>query len=140
LNPEEYETLLIVAGLAFYARYGFKMKPTARSEFIKGHQFVVTNDCPIEFAQKKIDLHAYINGLSPSQSNLRSFYPIRIGNKTKQNKRGRDGRRFCPGQNPFARATVREKANSCCNHPAVLAQADMMDARNKQNLLKKRMK
>jgi hypothetical protein len=28
LKPHDYEVLLIVAGLALYSRYGFKMKPT----------------------------------------------------------------------------------------------------------------
>jgi hypothetical protein len=83
LNPEEYEALSIVARLASYSRYGFKMKPTAWLEFIKGHQFVTSNS-PIEFKQKKIDLDAYINGVLPSQDNRRSFYAIRIGNKTEQ--------------------------------------------------------
>ena len=33
---------------------------------------------------------------------------------------------------------AREKANSCCNHPTIIAQVDMVDARNKQNLLGKK--
>ncbi len=32
LDPDEYEALLIVAGLANYARFGFAMKPTAWSK------------------------------------------------------------------------------------------------------------
>ena len=32
LNPDEYQALLIVAGLAHYTRFGFAMKPTARSK------------------------------------------------------------------------------------------------------------
>jgi hypothetical protein len=35
-NPEEYEALLIVAGLASYTKYGFKMKPGAWREFLGG--------------------------------------------------------------------------------------------------------
>jgi hypothetical protein len=29
LEPSDYEVLLVVAGLAHYARFGFAMKPTA---------------------------------------------------------------------------------------------------------------
>jgi hypothetical protein len=32
LDPDEYQALLIVAGLANYTRFGFAMKPTARSK------------------------------------------------------------------------------------------------------------
>jgi hypothetical protein len=32
LDPDEYQALLIVAGLAHYTRFGFAMKPTARSK------------------------------------------------------------------------------------------------------------
>jgi hypothetical protein len=32
LDPDEYEALLIVAGLAHYTRFGFAMKPTAWSK------------------------------------------------------------------------------------------------------------
>ncbi len=32
LDPDEYEALLIVAGLALYTRFGFAMKPTAWSQ------------------------------------------------------------------------------------------------------------
>ena len=32
LDPDEYQALLIVAGLAHYTRFGFALKPTARSK------------------------------------------------------------------------------------------------------------
>jgi hypothetical protein len=32
LDPNEYQALRIVAGLAHYTRFGFAMKPTARSK------------------------------------------------------------------------------------------------------------
>jgi hypothetical protein len=32
LEPNDYEVLLVVAGLAHYTRFGFAMKPTARSK------------------------------------------------------------------------------------------------------------
>jgi hypothetical protein len=61
LDQEEYEALLIVASLASYTRFGFQIKADAWTKFLGGRQFV-TNDCPIEFKQKKIDLDAYISG------------------------------------------------------------------------------
>ena len=63
LQPEEYEALLIVSGLA--TRFGFKVKPTAWKKFLGGHR-LAGDDCVIEFEQKTIDLDAYINGTPPS--------------------------------------------------------------------------
>ncbi len=65
LDPDEFEALLIVAGLVSYTRFGFQIKADAWTKFLGGRQFVI-NDCPIEFEQKKIDLDAYINGTPPS--------------------------------------------------------------------------
>jgi hypothetical protein len=96
LNPEEYEVLLIVASLASYTRFGFTIKATAWSNFIKGHQFF-TNNSAIEFNQKYVDIDAFINGTAPSRQNRRKIYIIRIGNKTEQSankneeQTGRDG-------------------------------------------------
>jgi hypothetical protein len=96
LNQLDYDALLIIAGLASYTRLGFTIKPTAWSKFVGGHQFV-TNNSPIEFDQKKIDLDAYINVVPPSQNNRRKFYVVGIGNKTEQSpnkidkQTGRDG-------------------------------------------------
>ena len=36
LEPNDYEVLLVVAGLAHYTRFGFAMKPTAWSKFLGG--------------------------------------------------------------------------------------------------------
>ena len=36
LEPNDYEVLLVVAGLAHYTRFGFAPKPTARSKFLGG--------------------------------------------------------------------------------------------------------
>jgi hypothetical protein len=60
LEPNDYEVLLVVAGLAHYTRFGFAMKPTAWRKFLGGRWFVIYN-CAIEFEQKKIDLDAYID-------------------------------------------------------------------------------
>ena len=57
LDPDEYEALLIVAGLALYTRSGFQMKADAWRKFLGGRRFV-DDDFPIEFEQKKIDLDA----------------------------------------------------------------------------------
>jgi hypothetical protein len=65
LDLDEYQVLLIVAGLASYRRFGFQIKATAWRKFLGGRRFVI-DDCPIEFEQKKIDLDAYINETPPS--------------------------------------------------------------------------
>jgi len=36
LEPNDYEVLLVVAGLGHYTRFGFAMKPTAWSKFLGG--------------------------------------------------------------------------------------------------------
>ena len=82
LDPEEYEALLIVAGLASYTRFGFQIKADAWRKFLGGRWFVA-DDCPIELDIKKIDLDAYIDGTPPSWLKQKKFYVVRIGNKTK---------------------------------------------------------
>ena len=72
-NPNEYDALLIVTGLALYTRFGFQIKADAWRKFLGGRRFVA-DDCPIEFEQKKIDLDAYINGTPPSRLQRRTFY------------------------------------------------------------------
>ena len=62
LDLDEYQVLLIVAGLASFTRFGFQIKATAWRKFLGGRRFVI-DDCPIEFEQKKIDLDAYISGV-----------------------------------------------------------------------------
>jgi len=95
LNPDKYEALLIVAGLASYTRFGFQIKADAWRKFLGGRQFVI-NNCPIEFEQKKIDLGAYINGTPPSQLKQWKFYVVRIGSKKQspnkiEEQMGQDG-------------------------------------------------
>ncbi len=63
LEPNDYEVLLVVAGLASYTQLGFAIKPTAW-RFLGGHQFAAPN-CAIELEQKKIDINAYIDGTKP---------------------------------------------------------------------------
>jgi hypothetical protein len=72
-SPEEYEALLIVAGLALYTRFSTQIKAGAWRNFLGGRRFVADN-CPIEFEQKKIYIDAYINGTLPSQLQQRKFY------------------------------------------------------------------
>ena len=73
LDPDEYEALLIVAGLASYTRFGFQVKADAWRKFLGGRRFVADNS-PIEFEQKKIDLNAYINRTPQSRLQRRKFY------------------------------------------------------------------
>jgi hypothetical protein len=97
LEPNEYEVLLVVAGLASYTRFGFAIMRTAWTKFLGGHRFA-THNCAIEFDKKKIDLDACIDGTPPSRLQRREFYVVRIGNKTEpslnriEDQTGRDGR------------------------------------------------
>ena len=102
LDPNQYEVLLIVTGLALYTRFGFQIKAGAAwRKFLGGRRFVI-NNCAIEFEQKKIDLDAYINGTPPSQLKQRKFYVLRIGSKSEQSPNkieeqiGRDGQSMIP--------------------------------------------
>ena len=58
LEPNDYEVLLVVAGLAHYTRFGFAMKLTAWSKFSGGHWFS-SDDYEIGLDSKKIDLDAF---------------------------------------------------------------------------------
>jgi hypothetical protein len=53
LEPNNYEVLLVVPGLALYTRFGFAIKPTAWRKFLGGHQFAV-DGCAIELEQKNM--------------------------------------------------------------------------------------
>ena len=97
MDPDEYEALLIVAGLASYTRFGFQIKADAWRKFLGGRLFVA-DDCPIELDIKKIDLDAYIDGTTLSRLKRKKFYVVRIGNKTERSpnkieeQMGQDGR------------------------------------------------
>jgi len=97
LEPNDYEVLLVVAGLAHHTRFAFAMKPTAWSKFLWGHRFA-SDDCEIELTSKMIGLDAYIDGTPPSRLKRKKFYVIRIGNKTERSpnkieeQMGQDGR------------------------------------------------
>ena len=97
LEPNDYEVLLVMAGLASYTRFGFAVKPTAWSKFLRGHRFA-SDDCEIELTSKMIDLDAYIDGTPPSQLKRKKFYVVRVGNKSQQSpnkieeQKGQDGR------------------------------------------------
>jgi hypothetical protein len=41
LEPNDYEVLLVVAGLASYTKLSFGIKPTAWRKFLGGHRFAV---------------------------------------------------------------------------------------------------
>ena len=72
LEPNDYKVLLVMAGLASYTRFGFAVKPTAWSKFLRGHRFA-SDDCEIELTSKMIDLDAYIDGTPPSQLKRKKF-------------------------------------------------------------------
>ena len=101
LDPDEYEALLVAAGLASYTKFGFQIKAGAWRKFLSGRRLVIAN-CSIEFEQTKIDLDAYINGTPPSQLKRRKFYVVKIGIKSEQSTNkieeqiGRDGRLITP--------------------------------------------
>jgi hypothetical protein len=103
LEPNDYEVLLVVTGLASNTRLGFAIKQTAWRMFLGGHGFAV-DDCAIEFEQKKIDINAYIDGARPSRINRGGFYVVQIGNKNEQSsnriedQRGRDGQLITDGE------------------------------------------
>jgi len=48
LDPDEYEVLLMVAGLVSYTRFGFQIKANAWRKFLGGRRFVIDN-CSIEY-------------------------------------------------------------------------------------------
>jgi hypothetical protein len=83
LEPNNYEALLIVTGLASYTRFGFAMKPKAWRQFLGGHQFAL-DDAAIKFDQQQLGLDAYIDGTLPSQRKQQKFYVVRIGKKLQQ--------------------------------------------------------
>jgi len=95
LEPNDYEVLLVVAGLAHYTRFGFAMKPTAWSKFFGGHRFA-SDDCEIKLDIKKIDLDAYIDGTPPSQLKQKSSTSLGLEIKpsnrpTRLEQMGQDG-------------------------------------------------
>jgi hypothetical protein len=81
LEPNDYEVLLVVVGLAHYTRFGFAMKSTAWSKFLVCHRFA-SDDCEIKLDIKKIYLDAHIDGTPPSQLKGKNFYIVRIGTKS----------------------------------------------------------
>ena len=48
LDPDEYEALLIVAGLASYTRFGFQIKADAWRKFLCGCRTTKSHCCGIE--------------------------------------------------------------------------------------------
>ena len=76
MDPEEYEALLIVAGLASYTRFGFQIKADAWRKFLGGRRFVA-DDCPIKLDIKKINIDAYIDRITLSGLKRKKFYVVR---------------------------------------------------------------
>ena len=66
---EDYELLLIGAGLAFYNKRNngsFAIKRNALEVFLGGHRFAL-HDISFDLNDKKIDIDAWINGTKPSK-------------------------------------------------------------------------
>ncbi len=102
MEPNNYEMLLVVAGLALYTRLGFAIKPKAWRKFLGGHRFAVDN-WAIEFKQKKIDIDAYINGARPSHSNRGGFLSCGIQwqqqEATRRRRQGEGNEQSCEHNN-----------------------------------------
>jgi hypothetical protein len=79
MSPQDYEYLLVAADLArVHQQWGFCIKISKWKLFLEGHLFVTTNCMgTMEVDAKKLDLNAYVNGVSPK--NRQQIYFIRIG-------------------------------------------------------------
>ena len=79
VSPQDYEYLLVAANLAHvHQQRGFCIKISKWKLFLEGNLFATTN-CTgtMEVDTKKLDLNAYVNGVSPK--NRQQIYFIRIG-------------------------------------------------------------
>ena len=79
MSPLDYEYLLVAADLAhIHQQRGFCIKIPKWKLFLEGHLFATTN-CTgtMEVDTKKLDLNAYVNGVSPK--NRQQVYFIWIG-------------------------------------------------------------
>jgi hypothetical protein len=92
LSSHEYETLLTAADLACHSESGFTIKRREWRAFLDGYHFTSTqsssSSCKIEFDEKRMDIDAFINGVSWVQEKRDRVYIIRLGVKrdAKQNK------------------------------------------------------
>jgi hypothetical protein len=79
ISPQDYEYLLVAAQLAhFHTKWGFSIKKLKWKLFIEGHRFTANNcTATFEVDVKKLDLDAFINGVSPKHR-VKSHF-IRIG-------------------------------------------------------------
>ncbi len=76
---QDYEYLLVAANLAhFHQKKGFSIKISKWKLFLEGHLFATTNCTDrVEVEAKKLDLDAYVNGVSPK--NRQQVYFMWIG-------------------------------------------------------------
>jgi hypothetical protein len=80
MTPKGYKYLLVAANVAhFHQSWGFSIKKMKWKLFLKGHQFSTIN-CPgtFEVDTKKLDLNAFIHGLSPKHREQVYFIRIRV--------------------------------------------------------------
>ncbi len=80
MEPDDYEVLLVVAGLAHYTRFGFAMKPTAWSKLLGGHRFA-NDDCEMELNSKTMTLMPTLTGHHLLGSNERRSTLLGLGIK-----------------------------------------------------------
>jgi len=82
MSPQAYERLLEAANLAhFHTKWGFSIKKRKWNLFIEDHRFS-SRHCmgTFEIDPKTIDLHSFINGVSPVHRVRRQFIRIGISN------------------------------------------------------------
>jgi hypothetical protein len=67
MSPQAVENLLVAAQLAhFHKKWGFSVRKVNWKLFIEGHQFATTNCMgTFEVDDMKVDLNAFMNGMSP---------------------------------------------------------------------------
>jgi hypothetical protein len=79
MSPQAFQYLLVAAQLAlFHKKWGFSIKKVNWKLFIEGHRFATAN-CTgtFEVNDKKVDLNAFMNRMSPKHR-VKSHF-IRIG-------------------------------------------------------------
>jgi hypothetical protein len=80
MSPQAFKYILVAAQLVhFHKKWGFSTKKLKWKLFIKGHRFATTNSTgTFEVDAKRIDLNAFMNGMSPKQRGGSHFIWIGI--------------------------------------------------------------
>ncbi len=83
MSPQAFEYLLVMAQLAHFhkKKWDFSIKKVNWKLFIKGHRFATTNCMgTFEVDDKKVDLDAFMTGMSPKHRVKSHFFWIGILN------------------------------------------------------------